>query len=200
MATRKSRRFGEGGVTADELEIANRSEDPIAELNRLKKWTGSNEEESSTRSMKAVEAKPKATPTVTKKQLEESGLSLRDYLNRERGLTRRGDSTPAAKSMPKSSVTDTGDETARLAARSPAPAKKPSYETSYDRMNRQNREAAVERRNAADKERSTLAKNLREGRSGKVNPKTLLPEEGMKKGGSVKGWGMARGARKAKIV
>ena len=29
-------------------------------------------------------------PIVSKKELEESGLSLRDFLNRERGLTRRG--------------------------------------------------------------------------------------------------------------
>lgn len=30
---------------------------------------------------------------VSKKELEESGLSLRDFLNRERGLTRRKDKT-----------------------------------------------------------------------------------------------------------
>lgn len=35
-------------------------------------------------------AKPKAR-VVSKKELEESGLSLRDFLNRERGLTRRED-------------------------------------------------------------------------------------------------------------
>jgi hypothetical protein len=35
-------------------------------------------------------AKPKAR-VVSKKELEESGLSLRDFLNKERGLTRRKD-------------------------------------------------------------------------------------------------------------
>lgn len=35
-------------------------------------------------------AKPKPR-IVSKKELEESGLSLRDFLNRERGLTRRKD-------------------------------------------------------------------------------------------------------------
>ncbi len=35
-------------------------------------------------------AKPKAR-VVSKKELDESGLSLRDFLNRERGLTRRKD-------------------------------------------------------------------------------------------------------------
>lgn len=35
--------------------------------------------------------------------------------------------------------------------------------------------------------------------SGKYEDGTNLPEEGMKKGGKVRGWGMARGARAAKI-
>jgi hypothetical protein len=34
---------------------------------------------------------------VSKKELEASGLSLRDFLNKERGLTRREDKTEAAK-------------------------------------------------------------------------------------------------------
>lgn len=108
-------------------------------------------------------------------------------------------------------VTDTGSDVGRMLARAPAPAKaapakaapaekKSSYETPYDRMNRQNREAEASRRSAADDERATLRKNLRERNTGRVNPNTLLPESAMKKGGSVKGWGMARGARKAKIV
>ena len=33
-----------------------------------------------------------------------------------------------------------------------------------------------------------------------LNPNTLLPSKQYKKGGSVRGWGIARGARKAKIV
>jgi hypothetical protein len=43
--------------------------------------------------MPAVTAKPKLPKQrmVTKKELDESGLSLRDFLNRERGLTRRED-------------------------------------------------------------------------------------------------------------
>jgi hypothetical protein len=38
----------------------------------------------------------KRTPMVTKEQLAASGLSLRDYLNKQQGLTRRGDSAPSA--------------------------------------------------------------------------------------------------------
>jgi hypothetical protein len=43
--------------------------------------------------MPAVTAKPKLPKQrmVTKKELDASGLSLRDFLNRERGLTRRED-------------------------------------------------------------------------------------------------------------
>ena len=33
----------------------------------------------------------KKTPTVTKEELEKSGLSLRDYMNKQQGLTRRQD-------------------------------------------------------------------------------------------------------------
>jgi hypothetical protein len=41
-------------------------------------------------------AKPKPR-IVSKKELEASGLSLRDFLNKERGLTRREDKVEAAK-------------------------------------------------------------------------------------------------------
>ena len=47
----------------------------------------------------AVTAKPNMPKqrVVSKKELEESGLSLRDFLNKERGLTRRGMSVADAK-------------------------------------------------------------------------------------------------------
>ena len=181
---------GGGGVTTDELETANNSADPIESLNAQKGWTGTEESSGS-----AKASTPSKQRVVSKKELEASGLSLRDFLNKERGLTRRDGAAPA-KAAPK--VTDTGDEVARLAVRKAAPAK-PKYETSYDRMNRQNREAESSRASAKDSERAALAKNIREGSSGKINPKTLLPESGFKKGGSVKGWGIARGARAAKV-
>lgn len=46
-----------------------------------------------------MEVSPKASPkqrVVSKKELEDSGMSLRDYLNRERGLTRRKEKDPTA--------------------------------------------------------------------------------------------------------
>ena len=36
----------------------------------------------------------RGNPIVTKEELEASGMSLRDFLNKERGLTRRGGSKP----------------------------------------------------------------------------------------------------------
>ena len=40
-------------------------------------------------------APAKKAPIVTKEELAASGLSLRDYLNKQQGLTRRGESAPA---------------------------------------------------------------------------------------------------------
>ena len=214
MATRKLRKFDNGGIT----EGQNPNIDDETRERARKFVEGAASKEATEPKVKSAQPKEtakseaKSSSVVTKKQLEESGLSLRDYMNRERGLTRRGESSSVAskpateeKAAP-TKVTDTGSDMSRMLARAPAPAKavptekKSLYETPYDRMNRQNREAESSRRSAADAERATLRKNIREGNVGRVNPKTLLPEDGMKKGGSVRGWGMARGARKAKIV
>lgn len=52
------------------------------------------------RARKFVSDSTKATPAkkrvVSKKELEDSGLSLRDFLNKERGLTRRKETDPTA--------------------------------------------------------------------------------------------------------
>ena len=66
------------------------------------------------------ESTPKTkAPIVTKEQLAKSGLTLREYMNKQQGLKSRGESK----------VTDTGDETAR------SPARKPSlkYQSLQDR-------------------------------------------------------------------
>ena len=101
---KKMKRFDDGGPV-DPMEEANSSSEAqeIAGEEILK-------------SMRDSET-PKQR-VVSKAELEKSGLSLRDFLNREQGLTRRGDMAP--KSAPK--VTDTGDEIARMKARAPKPA------------------------------------------------------------------------------
>jgi hypothetical protein len=91
-------------------------------------------------------------PMVTKEQLAASGLSLRDYLNKQQGLTRRDESSaPASKStrMPmrpgQESPTYSNEGRGKLAA----------YETPYDRMNRENR--------AAGKDFDSLTRNMFKG-------------------------------------
>jgi hypothetical protein len=39
MATRKTKRYDEGGVSKDDLEAANATQDPIETLNKRKGWT-----------------------------------------------------------------------------------------------------------------------------------------------------------------
>lgn len=75
----KTRKFAEGGETDPDLEAANASDDPIAYMNKAKRWTD-------------TEEAPAKRGVVTKEELEKSGLSLRDYMNKQQGLTRR--STP----------------------------------------------------------------------------------------------------------
>jgi hypothetical protein len=106
MATKKVKRYdGEDGslVTADDLETANASSDPIAELNKRKGWTDTEEAPAKAEPVKAAPAKAepvKAAPAlakvVTKEELAKSGLSLRDYLNKQQGLTRKGGSAPSS--------------------------------------------------------------------------------------------------------
>jgi len=47
--------------------------------------------------MKTRKLDRKGNPIVTKEELERSGMSLRDFLNKERGLTRRGESKTSTK-------------------------------------------------------------------------------------------------------
>jgi len=49
----------------------------------------------------AASAAPAKPRVVSKAELEKSGMSLRDFLNKERGLTRRADSSAPAKAEPK---------------------------------------------------------------------------------------------------
>jgi hypothetical protein len=95
----KAKRFAKGGgveygddasesygdtsskINDDDLAAANASSDPIQSL------------------ADAKEGKLNKKPAVvTKEQLAASGLSLRDYLNKQQGLTRRGEKAPVAAS------------------------------------------------------------------------------------------------------
>jgi hypothetical protein len=140
MATRKMKRYAEGDIV--EGENPNIDDETRA---RARKYVEDNmESEPASRfTPKSVASKSRV---VSKKELEDSGLSLRDYMNKQQGLTRRGSSAgeekTSARALAKESTTDTGDESARLESRYKKPA--PRYETPYDRMNRTNRESGVD--------------------------------------------------------
>lgn len=128
---------------------------------------------------------PKSTAKskfVSKKELEESGLSLRDYLNKQQGLTRRGDSA--------TKVRDTGDEVDRLANR--YKKQSPKYEPPYDRMNRTNREAGIDFDSVVDKVKKRIAgasdggqDRILTGIKKKSDENKFIGSTGMKSGGSV---------------
>lgn len=96
MAKRKFK-FDEGG---DVMEAANASE--MAQEIARSMSAGPKNESS------AKEDKPKKR-VVSKKELEDSGLSLRDFLNRERGLKRRKEQDPTAGDSPDKAAQEAAD-------------------------------------------------------------------------------------------
>lgn len=126
MAKSKVKRYASDGYVTSEDSNSGMKEaydDAQAESRGEEILKGMRDEEAAVVSR----AKPKM---VTKEELAKSGLSLRDYMNQQQGLTRRGEPTASTRSAaPK--ATDTGDETARLAARMPKPSLK--YQSLQDR-------------------------------------------------------------------
>jgi hypothetical protein len=96
MAKRKFR-FDEGG---DVMEAANASE--LSQEIARSMGAGPKNESS------AKEEKPKKR-VVSKKELEDSGLSLRDFLNRERGFKRRKEKDPTAGDSPDKEAQEAAD-------------------------------------------------------------------------------------------
>jgi hypothetical protein len=109
---------------------------------------------------------------VSKKELEDSGLSLRDFLNRERGLTRRGMSKADAEKR-----LGMGEKP------SPESVTKAKAQLGIEASDR-NEDYGNEglRKASAPKKQDRI---MRDVRPSSINPKTLLPT-GMKKGGAVK--------------
>ena len=70
-----------------------------------------------------IAAAVKKAPVVTKEELAKSGLSLRDYMNKQQGLTRRGESSSAtAPAMGGSRNTRTGATAGERSSAGSAPA------------------------------------------------------------------------------
>ena len=122
MATRKTKRYDEGGVTNDDLEAANATEDPIETLNKRKGWTDTGEEGSATRSMSAPEKKMSFKEAFA--AARKAGDKTFQFEGKKFTTELAGEKKPAK-------VTDTGDETSRLSARMPKPELK--YQSLADR-------------------------------------------------------------------
>lgn len=115
MATkRKAKRYDEGGVTDEDLTAANATEDPIETLNKRKGWTDTGEE-SAPKKMSFKEAFAAA---------RKAGDKTFQFEGKKFTTEMAGEKKPAK-------VTDTGDETSRLAARMPKPELK--YQSLADR-------------------------------------------------------------------
>jgi hypothetical protein len=103
MTKRKVKRYAEG----DEVESTNESVRTAIQKPEMDD-SGARQASSS----QDATSKPAAkAPVVTKEELAKSGLSLRDYMNKQQGLTRRGDSSSASTSSSapaKSSSTSSG--------------------------------------------------------------------------------------------
>lgn len=113
MATkRKMRRFYEGGDTEDSEALADENygdgttrEERLAMVRSPRKASSLTDDETSDYGPKGgrgaagtsetMTATAKKAPVVTKEELAKSGLSLRDYMNKQQGLTRRGESSSA---------------------------------------------------------------------------------------------------------
>jgi len=188
MNKQKMKRYAEGDIV--EGENPNIDDETRA---RARKFVEDNMESEPVSRFTPKSAAPKARG-VSKKELEESGLSLRDYMNKQQGLTRRGSSVGEEKvpkrTTAKESTTDTGDESARLESRYKKPA--PRYETSYDRMNRSNRESGIDFDSMVGKlkDRITGASDRGQDRiltgiKKKADENKFMGSTGMKSGGKV---------------
>ena len=101
----------------------------------------------------APEPAAKKQRTVTKEQLAKSGLSLRDFLNKERGLTRRGESAAPMPPPVPAEVTQTS---------APAPVSAP---------------ADVTKMSANERIKQSMESNLADARSGSGKTDTRSANE-----------------------
>jgi len=168
----KRKRFEDGGPV-DPLEAANSSSD-------AQEIAG----EAILKGMRDSAAETPKQRNVSKAELEKSGMSLRDYLNREQGLTRREGSAMPAK------VTDTGSDVARMLTRAPKPAlRQETYgersKAMYDegqRVMAAKRAASAEADAANDRNRQA---RILTGIKKKSDTNLGMGSTGLKSGGSV---------------
>ena len=189
---KRTKRFDDGGMT--DQDVASFAGTPENDSN-AGMAEAYKEPETKTRglsvSSKSEEPSVAKAPIVSKKQLQDfqdkhgADKTLRDYMNAQKGLTRRGESQTPNKSTPVKTIRPS----AAPAPATPAPAKA-AYETPYDRMNRQNREASAAKEATAEETRRLANRVPPRGRgvinTSNLDSNTLLPKRsGFSKGGSV---------------
>jgi hypothetical protein len=160
----------------------------------------------------AAKAKP---AVVTKEELAKSGLSLRDYMNKQRGLTRRDGKTPSGKtsapsakgSMIQSMDTDMMRTASRTAAKEAGEKRKASTpvkasttaekpkalaissgvlkQREADEKRREERREFGRQRDAKKKEESAAKDQMSPGQRSAARGKAVKEFFGMAKGGSV---------------
>lgn len=90
---------------------------------------------------------------VTKEELVKSGLSLRDFLNKERGLTRRGESAPMPPSAPAEVTQTSAPVSAPVSAPAAPAAKGETYRTLSGEVKTKKSAADIDAENAARRAR-----------------------------------------------
>jgi hypothetical protein len=104
MNKRKTKRFQVGGMSDEDVASfagtpENDSNAGMAMKAGMMEEAGMMEKEPDENFKSTPKAKAKAS-VVTKEDLAKSGLSLRDYMNKQQGLSRRGDSAPEKMAAP----------------------------------------------------------------------------------------------------
>ena len=175
MAKSKMKKYAVGDVVYeddpyDEMEIANRRTDRTLVPNE--RGAAGTSETVFPSEKPVVKAK---SSMVTKEELAKSGMSLRDYMNKQQGLTRKGGS----------SAPDTGDESDRLASRFKKPPLR--QETMRERAEAYNTKRFAQQ--AEDAAASKMPRNTQDriltGIKKKSDENKFMGSTGLKGGGKV---------------
>lgn len=140
------------------------------------------------------------TSPVRSGEVEETSLDKMADVPRSRPTAPRA-SVPSAPSAGGGRGGRGGATAEELAAY--AASKKPTYKTPYDKAREEDRAAGRDFDSLVGSLKDRIATAGERGRalplkSTKADRNDFMGSTGLKKGGSVKGWGIARGARKAK--
>lgn len=170
MATRKPKRFDEGGM-ADDVSAANETDDPIASLNKSRGWTDT--EDAAPAKKQSFKEAFAAARGAGDKTFEWNGKKFTTEMAKPKAAA------PAAEAKPALKYQSLQDR-----AKSYEDARAKSGVGMYGTKKSEPKE-----------ERKALPLKSTKSETGNK----FMGSTGLKSGGSVKGWGQARGARKAKM-